>query len=151
MIVVDGDDLSGATKLLGAAAVEMDDDGGMIMLTGLPALAPRLGRDVRLAGVGEMSADGFIDTTRALLLLLLPGVVGMEGREAVERAREVVTLRPSALLFLLLAMLAVDSERNEPAELSGAAGGRVVPGPPAIGGLLGVPSPETRRAANPGD
>lgn len=142
-MVVDGDDLSGATLCWAL--------GGMIMLTGrAPVLAPRLGREVRLAGVGEMSADGFIDTTRALLLL---GVCICEtaGREAVERARDVVTLLPRpVLLFLLLATLvpaAVDaeSERREPAtEVS--VGGRV-----PIDGLLGVPRPETRRAAKPGD
>lgn len=146
MMVVDGDDLSGATPPPPTGGAVML--GGMIILIGRPAvLDPRLGRDVRLAGVGEMSAEGFIDTTRALLVLEF-GVVGIPAAVGRERAREaVVTLLPR-LLFLLLATLVpaavdADSERSDPAT-------ELLSGVP-MDGLLGVPSPETRRAAKPGD
>lgn len=88
----------------------------------------------RLEGDGDTSADGFIDTTRDLL-----GVAKMDF-DSGDRARDTL-----ALLLLVLATLLDAAERSEPATLPAADFGGV----PLF--VLVAPTPETRRAANPGD
>lgn len=144
MTVVDGEDLSGRTEWGGGGLIA--GGGGVGSFVGVVVVAPSaeafeaafVPRPIerlrgRLGGVGDTSADGFIDTTRDLL-----GVVAKVDFDSGDRARDALTL-----LVLVLATLLDAAERSEPATL-----------PAGLGGVpllaLVAPTPDTRLAAKPG-
>lgn len=85
MMVVEGEDLSGATALGGGGLIT---GGGEEFLVAPFATDPTDRLMDRLSGVGERSAEGFMDTTRGRL------GVAKDGLDAVERARDALTLIP---------------------------------------------------------